>query len=114
MGRSFILFLILFSAVTIIIADSLIKKISAGQTFSQVISNPWIIVICGLYLLQIFLIILVFIFAGELALYVNLFIIFYGILGIIIGISFFKETITTTQFIGITLGLIGAVLINLK
>jgi EamA domain-containing membrane protein RarD len=105
--------LVFLSALTIIVADALIKKISIGHTFFNVIKDPWMILILGLYLVQISFAIFIFIFKGELALYTNLFIIFYGILGIIIGILFFKENITLVQIIGIGLGLFGAILMNL-
>lgn len=106
--------LVFFSALTIIIADSLIKNISTDQTFFSIIKNPWMLLIYGLYLVQIFFTIFIFIFKGEIAIYANSFIIFYGILGIIIGVLFFKETITLLQMLGIGLGLLGAVLMNLK
>ncbi len=107
------LFLVFFSAVTIIVADSLIKKISTGQTFFGVIKDPWMILVYALYLVQIFFAIFIFIFKGELAIYTNLFIIFYGIFGVVIGILFFKETISAIQMLGIGLGLLGAILMNL-
>jgi len=107
------LFLVFFSAATIIIADALIKKISDGNSFFSIIRDPWMILICGLYLVQIFAAIFVFISKGELAIYTNLFIIFYGIFGIVIGVLFFKENISTVQMIGIGFGLLGAVLMNI-
>ncbi len=103
-----------FSAVTIIVADSFIKQISAGQSFISIMKNPWMVLVYALYLIQIFFAILIFIFEGELAIYSNLFIVFYGILGICIGLLFFKEHLGVVQMIGICLGLIGAVLMNLK
>jgi len=106
--------LVFLSAVTIIIADSFIKQISAGQSFVGILKNPWVALVYGLYLIQIFFAILIFIFEGELAIYSNLFIIFYGILGVCIGLIFFKEHISVVQMIGIGLGLIGAFLMNLK
>jgi EamA domain-containing membrane protein RarD len=108
------LLLIILSATTIIIADSLIKKISAGQSFFNIIKNPWMILVYALYLIGIFIAIFIFISKGELAIYANLFIIFYGIFGVVIGMIFFKETISTIQIAGIGFGLIGAILMNLK
>lgn len=106
--------LILLSSATIIIADSLIKKISTGHSLFNVIKDPWMILVYTLYLIGIFIAVLVFISKGELAIYTNLFIIFYGVFGVIIGITFFKETISTMQIAGIGFGLLGAVLMNLK
>jgi EamA domain-containing membrane protein RarD len=106
-------FLVFFSAITIIIADSLIKKISTGQNFWTVLKDPWMIAVYALYLVQIFFAIFIFIFKGGLAIYTNLFIIFYGIAGIIIGVIFFKEALSVVQIVGIILGLAGAILMNL-
>ena len=106
-------FFVFFSAVTIIVADSLIKKISTGQTLISVMKDPWMLAVLGLYFIQIIFAIFIFILKGELAIYTNLFIIFYGIFGVIIGIFFFKETLSTTQILGIILGLSGAFLMNL-
>ncbi len=106
--------LIFFSAVTIIFADAIIKKISLDQTFFDVLKNPWVILVYGLYLVQIFCAILIFIFWGEIAIYSNLFVVLYGILGVVIGILFFKESVSMIQMVGIGLGLVGAVLMNLK
>lgn len=67
-----------------------------------------------LYLIQIFLAIAIFIFKGELAIYSNLFIVFYGVFGVCVGVMFFGESLGLIQIAGISLGLIGAVLMNLK
>jgi drug/metabolite transporter (DMT)-like permease len=95
------------------VADSIIKKVSAGQTFVSVLRDPWMLAVYGLYLVQIFFAIFIFIFKGELAIYTNLFIVFYGIFGIVVGILYFKETLSTVQILGIVLGLSGAILMNL-
>jgi len=105
--------LVFFSAVTIIVADALIKKVSTDQSFVHVLKDPWMLAICGLYLIQIFLAIFIFIFKGELAIYTNLFIIFYGIFGVLFGLLFFHESLSFVQGVGIFLGLLGAVLMNL-
>jgi drug/metabolite transporter (DMT)-like permease len=66
-----------------------------------------------LYVIQIYLASYIFILKGELAIYTNLFIVFYGIFGIIVGVLYFKESITTIQTIGICFGLCGTILMNL-
>lgn len=105
--------LVFSSALTIIVADSIIKKVSVGQSFFEVLKDPWIILVYALYFIQILFAVLIFIFKGELAIYTNLFIIFYGIFGVVVGILYFKESLTPIQAVGIFLGLLGAVLINL-
>ncbi|NTW14648.1 MAG: hypothetical protein HGA31_06535 [Candidatus Moranbacteria bacterium] len=104
--------LICLSALTIIIADSMIKKISMGQTFSDVLKDPRMIPVYVLYLLQIFLAVPIFLHEGELAIYANLFIVFYGIFSVVFGVYFFRENLSIMQMLGIGLGLIGAVLMG--
>ncbi|MEI7750312.1 MAG: hypothetical protein WCJ25_04920 [Candidatus Moraniibacteriota bacterium] len=107
------LFLVLFAAVTIIIADSLLKKISDRRNFTDAIRDPWMIAVCALYLIQIVFVIFIYIFKGEMAIYTNLFIVFYGIFGIVSGIFLFGETLSLVQIVGIGLGLFGAILMGL-
>jgi len=109
----FRIILICFSAVAIIVADSFLKKISTGQSFLNIIKDPWMILVLLLYLIQIFFVIFLFIFKIDLAIYSNLFIIFYGIFGVVIGLICFKESLSPIQMCGIGLGLIGAVMMNL-
>lgn len=65
-----------------------------------------------LYLLQIFLAVPIFLHEGELAIYANLFIVFYGIFSVVFGVYFFRENLSIMQMLGIGLGLIGAVLMG--
>ena len=100
------------SALLIAMADSLIKKISLGSTLSAVATNPWMILICVLYFVQIMIAAYVFINRGELAVYANLFIIFYSILMVLSGVLLFRESLSLLQIAGIVLALLGAVLLN--
>ncbi|NTW15177.1 MAG: hypothetical protein HGA38_02275 [Candidatus Moranbacteria bacterium] len=105
--------LVFLSAITIIIADAMIKRISAGRSIVAVMTDPLMAAICGLYLIQIVFAILIFIFEGELAIYTNLFIVFYGLSGLAVGYFLFHETVTFAQGAGILLGIAGAVLMSL-
>jgi drug/metabolite transporter (DMT)-like permease len=100
------------SALLITAADALIKKTSMTGNFHGALLNPWILVICGLYFIQILLAIYIFINQGELAVYGNLYIAFYSILMVLAGIIIFRENLTALQILGIILALLGAVLIN--
>ncbi|MDP2648779.1 MAG: hypothetical protein U1D26_02805 [Patescibacteria group bacterium] len=104
--------LVLVSALLIAIADAMIKKTSAGNAFSAVILNPWFLAILALYFVQVLLAIYIFIHKGDLAVYGNIFVVFYSILMVIIGTLVFREHISATQSVGIVLALVGAVLIN--
>ncbi|MGH7141498.1 MAG: hypothetical protein ACREGH_02610 [Minisyncoccia bacterium] len=100
------------TALLITVADTLIKKISTGVTLSQAILNPWMLIICTLYFIQIVIAAYVFISHGELAVYANLFIVFYSILMVLSGVMLFRETLTMRQVVGIVLALGGAILLN--
>jgi len=105
------LILIFFTAVLIMAADSLIKKASFDNNFWTAFKNPLMFLVFLLYCIQIVL--LVFIFhKGNLAIYANLFVVFYSILMVLSGVLFFKEALSVSQYIGIVLALIAAILIN--
>lgn len=99
------------SAVLIAVADALIKKVAVSGTFSSSVVNPWMAFICILYFIQILLAVYIF-QKGDLAVYGNLFIVFYSILMVALGVFFFSEQITAVQLFGIVLALVGAVLLN--
>ena len=105
--------LVFLSALTVIIGDSIVKKISIGD-FWSVLRDPWMLLVYLLYFLQIAFAVYIFIYKGELAVYANMYIVFYSILGIIFGVMFFKEGLSSIQFSGIILALIGAALMNYK
>lgn len=100
------------SAILIAVADALIKKASVPGDFWATIQSPWMLAVCGLYLIQILIVVYVFVQKGELAIYGNIFIVFYAISMILLGVFFFNEQLTTLQYVGIALALTGAVLLN--
>lgn len=100
------------SALFVAGADALIKKISGQGDFIGVILNPWFILILFLYFIQILFAIYIFLNKGDLAIYGNIFIIFYSILMVILGVFAFKEHLSYLQYLGIFLGLTGAILLN--
>ncbi|MDP1689812.1 MAG: hypothetical protein Q8L52_01235 [bacterium] len=100
------------SALLVAIADSLIKRITLQGGLVSALSNPWTLIICVLYFIQIVLAIYIFVYHGELAVYSNIFIVFYSIFMIMSGVLFFGEQLSMLQYVGIFLALAGAVLIN--
>jgi drug/metabolite transporter (DMT)-like permease len=104
--------LILISTLMIGAADAIIKKVGAANSFGVALKDPWLILASLLYLLQIGIIVYIFVHKGDLVVYGNIFIIFYSITTVLLGLLVFKEHISLTQIIGIVFALIGAVLIN--
>ncbi|MFA5954344.1 MAG: hypothetical protein WC817_02290 [Patescibacteria group bacterium] len=99
------------SALTVIIADSILKRVSSG-TILLTLRDPLMMLVYLLYFIQLVLGIYIFIYKGELAIYANYYIIFYSILSVIFGIIFFKEHLSFIQIAGIIMALLGAVLIH--
>lgn len=64
------------------------------------------------YFVQILLGIWIFRSKAELAIYTNLFVIFYSIAGMLCGYFLFSEQINAIQYVGILLGLLGAILMT--
>ncbi len=102
------------SAIFVILADAIIKKVSVQGSFVAAFWDPWMLVAYTLYFVQILLAILVFINKGELAIYANLYVIFYCLAGVMVGILLFNEQLSTFQIAGVGLALVAAVLLNLK
>ncbi len=100
------------SALLIVVADALIKKVSEPGSYYDALTSPWMLIACVLYLIQIVLAVFVFINHGELAVYANLYIVFYSLLMVAAAVVIFREQLTGYQIIGIVLALAGAFLIN--
>lgn len=68
--------------------------------------------ICLLYFIQILLALYIFVNKADLAIYGNLFVVFYSILMVTLGIIIFGEQLTILQGVGIALALAGVILLN--
>ena len=101
------------SAFLIIIADSLIKKVSTSGA-GNVYLHPLMLLSYFLYFIQIVIAFYVFKYGGGLAVYTNLFIVFYSIFGVLMGVFVFSESLSLIQGIGIVLAMTGAVLLNIR
>ena len=108
------IFLVFLSALTTIVGDSIVKRISADKTFFAVLKDPWMLLVYLLYFSQIIFSVYIFIYKGDLAIYSNFYIVFYGIMGTIFGIIFFKEGLNWVQVLGIAMAIVGAILMNHK
>jgi hypothetical protein len=106
------LLFVFLSAAFIILADALIKQVSVQGNFWVAFINPWMIVAYAFYFLQILLAILVFVNKGELAIYTILFIVFYSLFGVMIGVLYFKESLSLFQTVGIGLAILAAIFLN--
>ena len=106
--------LVFLSAVLIILADTLIKKVSLQGSFTAAFLDPWMLVAYVLYFIQIVLAIIVFNHKGELAIYADLFVVFYCLFGVLIGVLFFKESLSAFQMVGVALAIIASILLNIS
>jgi len=104
---------IILAAIAVAIADALIKKTSLSGSFLLAIKSPWMIAVIGLYLLQIFFFIYVFMNNWDLGIVGNLQMVFFSLSVILLGFFAFGETLSTIQFLGIGLALVGVILMNL-
>jgi multidrug transporter EmrE-like cation transporter len=104
--------LVLITALMIGVADALIKKIAAAPSFAQALRDPWMLAILFLYFLQVVIIVYIFTRKGDLLIYGNIFIIFYSVTTVLLGLLIFKENLSLVKIIGIILALAGAFLIN--
>ena len=103
---------IILAAIAVAIADALIKKIALSGSFLLTLKNPWMIAVLFLYLAQIFFFIYVFINNWNLGVVGNLQMVFFSLSVILLGFFAFGETLTTTQFLGIGVALVGVILMN--
>ena len=107
--------LCLVSAILIIWADSIIKiQASSNLSLKQGITSKLMLWCYVLYFIQILVAWWLFRLKAELSIYTIMFVIFYSLLGVGLGIMWFGEVLTTMQYIGIFLALISFVFINWK
>ena len=99
-------------AFLVIAADVLIKRASTQYSWRYVFQSSTMLWAYIMYLVQIVLTVFLFKKTSELAIYTNLFVVFYSIFGVLSGIYLFNENLQTTQWVGIVLALISAILLN--
>ena len=104
---------IILAGIAVAIADALIKKIAVSGSFLTTVKNPWMTAILLLYFAQIVFFIYVFNNNWNLGIVGNLQMVFYSLTVVLTGFLMFGEILTTLQFIGIGLALVGVILMNL-
>ena len=95
------------------LADAFIKKIAIGVPLTDALKHPLMLVVVLLYLLQIVFFTYVFVNNWQLGVVGILQMVAYSTFVMITGIFVFKESFTTTQYLGFVLAISGAILINL-
>ena len=107
------LILIIVAAVSVAIADSLIKAATTHtRHVTEVLTNPLMLLAILLYLLQILIFSYIFVKKWELGIVGSMQMILYGSFVIAVGVVFFQEKIGFVHGIGLILALISVVLMN--
>ena len=104
--------LVLVSALLLTLADAIIKVQSGQPGFA--LFSKWMLCSYVLYLAQVVLSFWLFRTNAEFTVYVNLFVLTYGIACLIVGTQFFGDTLNNYQKTGIALGFVSALLLNVK
>ena len=112
MGNAVQLSVIILAGIFVGIADALIKKSALTGNFWNAFKNPLMLIILLLYIAQIILLVYIFKHQWNLGIVGNLEVVFYSLTVILSGLLFFGETISLTQGVGISLALIGVILMN--
>ena len=107
------LFAVILAGLAVAIADALIKKTSATGSFWLAFKNPLMIAIFLLYFVQVIFFVLVFMHGWKLSIVGNMQMVVYSVTVVLIGLLFFGEKLSLVQGVGILLGLIGIILMNL-
>jgi len=108
----FVLFVFL-AVSAVAIADVLLKKAALAGSMGDAIKTPYFWLAVVLYVFQIFAYTYVFAGGMKLSLVGVLQTILYALVVLLCGFLLFKETLTMTQGIGMALGLVGVVLMNI-
>lgn len=95
------------SALLVIGADVLIK-ISSKYEFKHALICPEMMACYAMYFVQILLAYWLFANKAGLAIYTNLFVVFYAISGVLAGMLIFGEALTGRQYVGIALGCVAS------
>lgn len=113
MNKLTVVMLIILGVAAVAIADVFIKKVTSGtDNFWVAAKNPLMLAVIGLYLVQIIIFSYVFIRKAELSSVGIIQTALYALIVIGSGVLFFKEDITMQKGIGMTLAILGVLLIN--
>jgi len=105
---------ILFSASLVGIADIFIKKASSNASDTlAALTDPWMIAALGLYTLQVILFAYLFVHKAKLGMVGIIQSVLYILIMVGGGIVLFHEQLTLMKGIGMILGLVAIILLNL-
>lgn len=107
-------FLIALAVASVAIADVFLKQAAVSGNLSLTLKSPWLLGAIILYLYQILFFTYVFVTGGKLSFVGSLQTVLYALVVIGAGIFLFQEKLTGVQVLGITLAIVGAILINLN
>jgi len=105
--------IIILISISVGIADALIKKVAVSGDVWQALKNPLTILILILYVSQMFFLFYIFRHQWKLSIVGNLQMIFVSLTVVLAGMLIFGEKISILQGVGIVLGLIGIILMNI-
>jgi drug/metabolite transporter (DMT)-like permease len=111
MGKLMMVFL---AALMGIIIDVLTKKASDSGSVVKTVFHPLMVPIYILCVAQIVFGSCAFVWKWDLAVYSNLYVIFFAVMSVLFGYLFFSETLTMKQWLGIAMGMFGAFLLYSK
>jgi drug/metabolite transporter (DMT)-like permease len=104
--------LIILAVSAVGIADVFLKKTQSLGSMGKAILSPWMLGALALYLFQIFFFTYLFLSGAKL---INIGImqtVLYALIVIFAGIIFFGESLSSLQILGITLALLGVILLH--
>jgi drug/metabolite transporter (DMT)-like permease len=108
------LIIVVVSALMLTVADAVIKTQSGHPGFMSTVFGRWMGVAYLLYFLQVVLGFWLFRTGAVFTVYVNMFVLTYGIACLLVGVWLFKEVLNPLQWAGIGLGFLAAMLMNAK
>ncbi len=104
---------IILAALAVAIADGLIKKSASAGGFLQAIASPWMAGAILLYVFQIGIYVYIFMHGWKLAIVGNMGSVIFGITTVLIGVFIYGEQLSVVQLVGISVAIVGVVLMNL-
>lgn len=106
--------LIIFAVLAVAIADVVLKRAADADSFLQAVKSPWMMGALVLYFVQILFITYAFIIGWELSILGTLQVVCYALVVVVVGVVYFREQLTPTQFVGLVMAIGGSLLISSK
>lgn len=103
---------ILLAAVACALADIFLKRATFQGNLGEALRSPWLLMAIGLYVLQAYFFIIAFLAGSKLSIMGTLLTALYTLIVLVVGVLFYRESLTQPQMLGILLAVGGVVLIN--